>query len=31
MEGKPPESDPEAPPAARNAGGVESGFGQAVQ
>ena len=31
MEGKPRESDSEAPPVSRNAGGVESSFGQAVQ
>jgi len=31
MEGKPREGDSEAPPSTRNTGGVESGFGQAVQ
>jgi pilus assembly protein CpaC len=31
MEGKPRENDAEAPPSSRNAGGVESSFGQAVQ
>jgi pilus assembly protein CpaC len=31
IEGKPPPAAASAPPAARNAGGVESGFGQAIE